>query len=442
MKKYKINNFEDDALHPEESLLEAVSPNSRLEKPIKSGFYVFFYFAISLIFIIFAIVGFKIGIADNDYFAKLSARNQLISIPIIPLRGLIYSNDGKILAENRKTFALWLLPSKFEVNNQEKAAALPAILKMPAETFFDLIKTNSSSKIASFLIKEDITKEEKDKVLSLNLSGLVISENNFRIYPDEEVFAHLIGYTSLVNENDLTKDGFYKINDKIGRTGLENYYEKELRGQRGEILTSRFKDEDQIVEPQEGDNLFLNIDSELQRKIYLELENGLKKIGLGVALAVAIDPRDGRVLSLVSLPSFENNSFTKGLTQAEYKQFFENKNQPLLNRAVSGRFPPGSTIKPLIALAALEEKVISPSKKVNAPGFVTITNPYNPEITYTFRDWRNHGWVNMREAIAHSSDIYFYTVGGGFYDIKGLGIEKIAKYLKMFKVDTALGIDL
>ena len=110
MREYKINNFEDDTLHPEESLLEAVSPDSRLEKPIKSGFFIFSYFAVSLIFIIFGIVGFKIGVADNDYFAKLSARNQLISIPIIPSRGLIYSNNGNVLAENKKIFALWFLP--------------------------------------------------------------------------------------------------------------------------------------------------------------------------------------------------------------------------------------------------------------------------------------------------------------------------------------------
>ncbi|MEK7124195.1 MAG: penicillin-binding transpeptidase domain-containing protein, partial [Patescibacteria group bacterium] len=356
MRKYKIKSFEDDVLHPEESLLEAVSPDSRLEKPIESGFFKFSYFAVLAIFFIFGIAGFKMGVADNEYFAKLSARNQLISIPIIPSRGLVYSNKGNILAENKRTLTLWLLPSKFEVNNQEEVvAALTEILKMPVETLSKLIKDNSAK--ASFLIKE-ITIEEKGEILSLNLAGLVVSENNARIYPDGEIFSHLIGYTSLVNEDDLAR-GFYKINDKIGRAGLENYYEKELRGQRGEILVNRFKDESQIIQPEEGNDLFLNIDSELQKKIYLELENGLRNVGLGVAVAVAIDPRDGRVLSLVSLPSFENNSFEEGLTQAEYKRLFENKNEPLLNRAVSGRFAPGSPIKPLIALAALEEEIIT-----------------------------------------------------------------------------------
>ena len=378
---------------------------------------------------------------ENDYFAGLSAKNRFIAIPVAPLRGLIYSREGKILAENKETYALWFLSSKFGANDQEDAIrALSEILNIPAETLSVLIRTNLSKAVQ--LIKKDITEEEKEKISSLDLSGAVIVKNNIRVYPDGETFGHLVGYANFINEEDLARDDFYRISDKIGRTGLENYYENDLRGQRGETLIDRFKDESRNVEPQKGNNLVLNVDSELQKKIYLELENGLRQIGSQAAVAVAIDPRDGRVLSLVSLPSFNNNSFVKGLTPEEYRLFFENKKEPLLNRAISGRFAPGSTIKPLIALAALEEKVISPLKKINAPGFITIPNPYNPEITYTFRDWRNHGWVNMREAIAHSSDIYFYTLGGGFYDVKGLGIEKIAEYLRMFRLDSATGIDL
>ncbi len=441
MKSYKINNFGEDALHPEESLFDAVSPESRIERPIKSGFFIFFYFAVLFVFIVFGIAGFKFGVVENDYFAGLSAKNQLIAIPVASLRGLIYSREGEILAENKETYALWLLPSKFAANDQEYAIrVLSEILNIPAETLSGLIKTSSSR--AAHLIKGDITEEEKEKISFLDLSGAVIVKNNIRVYPDSKAFGHLVGYANFINEEDLARDDFYRISDKIGRTGLENYYEKDLRGQRGEILINRFKDENLNTEPQKGNNLVLNVDSELQKKIHLELENGLRQIGSQVAVAVAMDPRDGRVLSLVSLPSFNNNSFVKGLTSEEYRLFFENKKEPLLNRAISGRFAPGSTIKPLIALAALEEEVISPLKKINAPGFITIPNPYNPEITYTFRDWRNHGWVNMREAIAYSSDIYFYTLGGGFYDVRGLGIEKIAEYLKMFRLDSALGIDL
>ena len=440
MKNYRIAADEDN-LEPEEMLLEAISPDSRIEKPIKSEFFITFYFSILAVLIIFAAAGFKLGILDNDYFMALAAKNQFITIPISPSRGLIYSQEGIILAESKETYGLWFLPSKLVANQKEEIITeLSEILNMPADSLSSLIEKNSGK--ASFLVKEDITEEEKEKISFLSSLAIIIAKNNSRVYSDSQSFSHLLGYVNLVNENDLTKDNFYQLNDQIGRSGLESYYESYLRGQRGEILINRFNNESQMSEPHKGDNLVLNIDSKLQKDIYSEIENGLREIGSKAGVAVAVDPRNGRILSLVSFPSYNNNSFIKGLSLEEYKAFFENKKDPLLNRVISGRFSPGSTIKPLIALAALEEGVINASKKINAPGLITITNPYNPEIVYTFRDWRNHGFVNMREAIANSSDIYFYTVGGGYYDVKGLGIERIARYLKMFKLDSVLGIDL
>lgn len=440
MRDYRVDP-DNDSLEPEEMLLEAVSPDSRIEKPVKSDFFVFFYFSILVIFLIFTATGFKLGVFDNDYFMALAAKNQFITIPISPARGLIYSSEGIILAEDKEIYDLWFLLSKLEINQKEEIVIkLSEILNTPADSIFSLIEKNSGK--ASFLVKGDLNEEEKEKIYFLNSPALIISKNNLRVYPDGESFPHLLGYVSSVNENDLIKDSFYESNDQIGRSGLEKYYESYLRGQRGEILINRFSGEKQESEPHKGDSLVLNINSELQKDLHSELEKGLRDTGMKAAVAMAIDPRDGRVLSLVSFPSYDNNSFVQGLSSEEFETFVENKSNPLLNRVISGRFSPGSTIKPLIALAALEEGVINPLKRINAPGFITIPNPYNSEIIYTFRDWKNHGWVNMREAIAHSSDIYFYTVGGGFYDVKGLGVEKIAHYFKMFGLDSVLGIDL
>ena len=440
MRSYRVS-LDSDALEPEESLLESVSPESKIERPIKSGFFVFFYFGILMILGVFAVAGFNLGIIKGSYFAGLSAKNQFISVPLPPQRGLIYSKEGNLLALHKEIFNLWFLPSKIPTGKKEEVISkLSEALDLPYDWLSELIEKNMNK--ASFLIKKDLIKEEKEKVTALGFPNLFVAADSARIYPDSQFFSHLIGYISLVNQNDLNKDGYYKINDEIGREGLESFYENELRGRRGEILVNRFKEENQISEPQKGNSLVLNIDSELQKNIYRELDRALKGINSRSGVAVAIDPRDGRVLSLVSLPSYDNSSFAGGLSLDEYRSFFENNREPLLNRAISGRFAPGSTIKPIIALAALEEGVISPLKKINAPGFITIPNPYNPEINYTFRDWRNHGWVNMREAIANSSDIYFYTVGGGFYDVKGLGIQKIAEYFKLFKINFFLGIDL
>ncbi|MEK7659124.1 MAG: penicillin-binding protein 2 [Patescibacteria group bacterium] len=440
MRSYKVS-LDSDALEPEESFLESVSSESKIEGPIKSGFFVIFYFGILMILGFFAIAGFNLGIVKGDYFADLSAKNQFISVSFPPQRGLIYSKEGNLLASHKESFSLWFLPSKIPAGKKEEVILkLSEALGLHHDWLSELIER--SMNMASFLVKKDLTGEEKEKILALNFPNLLVTTSSTRIYPDGQIFSHLIGYVSLVNRDDLNKDGYYKINDEIGREGLESFYENELRGRRGKILINRFKDEDQISEPQKGNSLVLNIDSELQKNIYQELDRALKEIGSRSGAAVAIDPRDGRVLSLVSLPSYDNSSFAGGLSFEEFKLFFENRREPLFNRAISGRFAPGSTIKPIIALAALEEGVISPLKKINAPGLITISNPYNPQIIYTFRDWKNHGWVNMREAIANSSDIYFYTVGGGFYDIEGLGIQKIAEYFKFFKINSLLGIDL
>lgn len=439
MKKYWVN-FDHIAVDPEESLLESVSPDSRIEKPTNPAFFVIFYFAVSFLFVVFAAAGFNLGVLKSKYFAALSSENQFITIPITSNRGAIYSKEALVLAENKNSYNLWFLPGKFLGNQGEFAEELAQILGVPTASIADLIAKKSGQ--SSFVIKEGVSEDEKEKILLLDNQGLVVTENSTRVYPGGDIFSHLIGYVSLVSESDLTKSGFYKVNDKIGRSGLENYYESELRGQRGKILVNRFEDEKEISHGKNGNSLILNIDSELQKHLYFELEKGLRDIGSQVGLSVALDPRDGRVLSLISFPSYDNNSFIEGLSSKEYESLFIKKKEPLLNRVIAGRFSPGSTIKPLIALAALEEEVISPSKKINAPGLITIENPYDPEVIYTFRDWKNHGLVNMREAIAHSSDIYFYTVGGGFYDVKGLGIIKIAEYFKKFKLDAPLGIDL
>ncbi|MEK7536985.1 MAG: penicillin-binding protein 2 [Patescibacteria group bacterium] len=442
MRNYKVS-LDSDALNPEESFLESVSPESKIERPIMSVFFIIFYFGILILLGVFTIAGFNLGIVKGGYFADLSAKNQFISIPLPPQRGLIYSKEGNLLASNKESFSLWLIPSKIPVGSgkkEELISKLSEAIGLPHDFLSELIEKNMNR--ASFLVKKDLTEEEKERILALNFTNLLVAISSTRIYPDGEIFSHLIGYVSLVSQDDLNRDGYYKINDQIGREGLESFYESELKGRRGQVLINRFKDENQISVPQKGNSLVLNIDSELQKNIYRELDGALKEIGSRSGTALALDPRDGRILSLVSLPSYDNSSFTDGLSSEEFRLFFENRREPLLNRVISGRFAPGSTIKPIIALAALEEKVISPLKKINAPGLITIPNPFNPEIIYTFRDWKNHGWVNMKEAIANSSDIYFYTVGGGFYDVEGLGIQKIAEYFKLFRINSLLGIDL
>jgi len=157
---------------------------------------------------------------------------------------------------------------------------------------------------------------------------------------------------------------------------------------------------------------------------------------------LAIDPRNGGILALVSIPSFDNNLFAQGISKKELTDLEKDPNEPFLNRALLGQYPPGSVIKPLIAAAALEEKIISPYQSINCTGAITIFNEYNPEIVYRFPDWKTHGLTNIIKAIAQSCNVFFYTVGGGYNDIEGLGVDRIKKYLEYFGLGEETGIDL
>jgi penicillin-binding protein 2 len=158
--------------------------------------------------------------------------------------------------------------------------------------------------------------------------------------------------------------------------------------------------------------------------------------------AVAMDPRTGAILALVSYPSYDDNVFSNGISQKDYTALASDPNQPLFNRAISAHYPTGSTIKPLEASAALQEKIISPDKLINDPGYILVKSQYDPSITYRYGGVEAHGLVDMKKALAVSSNIYFYTVGGGYGDQQGLGPTRIKKYLSLFGWDQKTGIDL
>ena len=196
--------------------------------------------------------------------------------------------------------------------------------------------------------------------------------------------------------------------------------------------------------PESGKSLVLWLDADLQEKIKTELEKTLKVIGAKKATAIALDPQTGGVLALVSLSSFDNNLFQKGADPEALQELLEDPYnlEPFFNRAVSGRYLTGSTIKPFIASAALEEEIINPEKKINCQGLITIPHQYDPEEEFKFHDWRTHGWTDMRKAIAESCNVYFYTIGGGYEKQEGLGPTKIKEYLELFGWGDLTGIDL
>ena len=237
------------------------------------------------------------------------------------------------------------------------------------------------------------------------------------------------------------------MTDNIGKDGLEKYYENYLRGIPGrtEVIkdATGIKRGDKVLsEPKAGNSLILNIDADLQQKTYEALEASIKNIGAKKGAAVALDPRNGAVLALVSYPAYDNNLFSGGISQKDFSMLQNDSSQPLFNRVIASKYPTGSTIKPFLDCGALQENLISPDKLINDPGYILVHSQFDPSVSYRFAGVTPHGLVDMRKALAVSSNIYFFTIGGGYGDQQGLGPGRIKKYLDLFGWENKTGIDL
>ncbi|MEK7650227.1 MAG: penicillin-binding transpeptidase domain-containing protein [Patescibacteria group bacterium] len=260
-------------------------------------------------------------------------------------------------------------------------------------------------------------------------------------------FSHLVGYVGIPSqaEKDAGRDAIGV--SAIGKTGLESRYDTKLRGIAGRrdqeldaagAIISRGL----IVQPEEGENIKTTINAPLQEALWEVLDRTMHERGFRGGGGLIFSVKDGSVAALVSVPSYDANAFARGLTQEEASALFSDKQSPLFNRVLSGTYAPGSIIKPFVALAALEEGVIDEHKSIYSSGVLELPNPFNPSQPSRFLDWKAHGYVDLRRAIAVSSDVYFYTIGGGNGDVKGLGIARIKSWLEKFGFGKMTGIDL
>ncbi|MBI2057510.1 MAG: hypothetical protein HYT63_00800 [Candidatus Yanofskybacteria bacterium] len=359
------------------------------------------------------------------------------------MRGVILDSKGKILAGNTPVFDLIAISADLPKEEEELRSwsqDLAGILDDQPKSIFAVLREKERQ--AVFFVKKDIAKEKVIQIQNKYQKGIYVVGGARRSYSDGAQFSSIMGYTGKVSPDDLA-DKYYIINDRKGRSGLEESYEDFLRGDHGRIFFDRANDR-YIVKPAgPGKTLILNIDSDVQKALYRSVENVLRSAGLKSGSAVAQNVKTGEVLGMVSFPSFDNNQFSTELSEELFKKYFENKNRPIFNRAVSGKYNPGSTIKPLMALAGLTEGVITPETTiVDLNGYITVKSIYDPNVIYKFRDWKVQGTLKLKKAIAQSSDIYFYSVGGGYSVIKGLGFEKLEKYFRTFLIDKVLGIDI
>ncbi len=265
-----------------------------------------------------------------------------------------------------------------------------------------------------------------------------------REYIKKPGFAHVLGYVAYPSRD---KAGNYYRVDFEGKDGVEQRYDATLQGVSGMKIMETdalggVRSENVVRAGVDGGTLTLTIDSRIQEIMHREIASLAARVGFTGGAGVMMDVRTGEVIALTNYPEYDPNILSNGKEGDAIHAYVRSRGLPFLNRAVSGLYTPGSIVKPFVALAALNEGVITPEKHILSTGSISVQNPYDPSKKTVFRDWKAHGLVAVRDALAVSSDVYFYEVGGGFGDQKGIGIEKIKAYMNLFGVGTQTGIDL
>lgn len=379
-------------------------------------------------------------------FASRADRNRIRLIRIPALRGIITDRHGTVIAKNTARFALVVTPADIPKEPTERTrilAAIAEIADMPPETITELI-TTYERRSPSIVIKDNIPHDEMLSlgVQSSGIPGLQIETAPRREYPQKNVFSHILGYVGKLSttEYEQRKTDGYHLNDSIGKSGVEASFESLLRGTDG-IQKAEVDALGKIVgtlsteEPREGAPITLALDAPLQETTRQALLESMKKNRAKAGIALAMTP-DARIRALVSLPDFDANAFPEQ-NNAEITKLLEDTRKPLFNRSIAGAYPPGSTIKPLIAAAALAEGLIQEKSSFVSSGGIRIGE-------WLFPDWRQggHGVTNVTKAIAQSVNTFFYIVGGGHNGFPGLGLNGITKYAKIFGLGQKTGVDL
>lgn len=395
---------------------------------------------------------FYLQILNGFEFRELSEKNRIRRQPILAPRGLVEDRYSKPLLVNVVSYNLVAIPFDIPKNSAfEQLNKISQFISIDISEAEKKVSAENPKSIEPIIIKSALSQDESIvfKTRASEFIGFSIQEIPIRMYDKPEAFSHLLGYTGQINSSEKKNlTGKYESYDFIGKLGLEQQYEKWLHGKNGSNLvevdaTGKILDVLGKDDPEPGYTLHLNIDKDLQEFLYKKLSANLSS---KKAAAVAVNPKNGEVLALVSLPGYNNNLFSKGISQKDYTDLLNDKNLPLFNRAVSGTYPPGSTVKPVVALAALENKVVEESTIIYDNGVLVVPNQFDPTKNFNFNGWKRDGLgpVDVKKAIAVSSDIYFYTVAGGHYKspIVGLGVKRLVDFYRIFFTGKIIGIDL
>ncbi|MFH1997482.1 MAG: penicillin-binding protein 2 [Patescibacteria group bacterium] len=425
-----------------------------------------------MVFLMFILIGKTawLQIVKGEYYYSLAEGNRIRVKRTEPNRGIIYDKNFNSLVQNTANFILYFIPKELPKEENRKnniIQTLSDILgnKSPDDLRNILlsVKENSLESYQPLLITDNLD-YEKAMLFYLNIDqmpGVALSNKSRREYVScknteqqssnssaqscisTESLSHILGYTGKINEQELKKfSSQYFLIDYIGKTGIEYFFENELKGSHGkkQIEIDALGQEKQILsieKVKDGNNLILSLDINLQNKLEGIMSSHLKKLNLNKACAIIMDPNSGQILALASFPGYDNNIFSKGISESEYSEIINHPDNPLFNRCISGEYPSGSTIKPIMIAAALEEKIIFKNTSFNSVGGIWIKQ-------WFFPDWNpsGHGITNAQKAIAQSVNTFFYYIGGGYQSFQGLGVDRIGKYVKLFGLGSQTGIDL
>jgi penicillin-binding protein 2 len=395
---------------------------------------------IALIGIVIAAIGLTarlayLQIAGHEHYSSLSKNNRVKISPLPPTRGLIYDRNGAILAENETTYSLEIIPEQVD-DLGYTLRSLQELLQIDDEEIerFETLRKRSKG-FTSIPLQLQMTEDElaRFSVRRLHFPGVEIHARLVRRYPFGDLMAHVVGYVGRINEDELKSidAAAYQGTNHIGKIGLEKSYEQVLYGKAGyeEIETNaqgRLIHTLGNVPPKPGADLHLSLDVDLQRIAY----DGL---GEHNGAVVALEPSTGDVLVFVSKPGYDPNPFVYGIAKKKYNELQTSPDRPLFNRALHGQYPPGSTVKPFIGLAGLEIGATSRQRRISCPGYYQLANS-----SHKYRDWKKggHGFVDLRNAIIQSCDVYFYTLA------HNLGIVRLSSFLNRFGFGEKTGIDL
>ncbi len=387
---------------------------------------------IGVVIILFRI--FDLQIIKHDYYKEEAIENQLLIRSIAPIRGRIFDRNGVLLADNKLAYTLTITPEVVPDINQMLASLKTA--GFVDDNHIESYRENRKHYKAfhNIVLRENIPEELSAKLLvSQNFKGVSIKPYFKRIYPKKNALTHVIGYVSRISATDKKKytGEEYKGISHIGKIGIEKKYDHLLNGRAGlehiiRDASGKVINIDITKFAQAGADIYLSVDYELQELAQSLLANKRGAI-------VLMDVKTAEVLALVSAPSFDANLFIGGISRKNYKALKDDKNLPLFNRALQGVYPPGSTIKPFVALAGLENNVIHKEHTVFCTGSYSL-----PNNTHQYKDWKKagHGNIDLENAISQSCDVFFYDLA------YHLGINKIHNYLTQFNFGRPTGIDM